>query len=581
MQTPMGPGQHYGIFNTSNYNPQERPVSFGNTIFQKNFQAAPLLAMIAQGGPDTGGATMHKWSIARNFTIRPKLTASVAAGVRGSTTQFPVDNTAGIRQGDTFLVTATNEQVRVDSVLSTSMLSARRAFYQGGSFPIPAGTELLWVGNAVEEASLRPLASGMPNGVRGYMYNFSQIFRHAHAITGTVASTMELAQKYAQGFGMPQIPMDNVYVAGRAETAYHHATSIERALLFSQPHEDTLNGYPIRTMGGLFYMVPTYAPGNVHTVASGSVSFEDLERLLYPSVRSNFEGMPNSKERVILAGRKARYAISKVLEARFQKPVAVMGTGQSFGLSYSKFETMDGMFNVMSHPLFDAYPSMSGTILVADLPAMKTKYLPGRNANYRGWGHMADGTSDDPGVNGRNSGELQATELGIDAKGGDYLSELTAEVSMPDNFAIIRNVCNAAASAPLVAVANKTICIDLDKPCMFGALPPFSQVILTFSNGNAGQVIEVNVPAHDDATGAVVAAATVSVTLDANGNGALPYNVGSRGSYTLCVVADPAAVNAAGISWPGLLYTACVQECLPSTTFNASSYTSSEAANNC
>ena len=570
-----------GIFNTSQYRPGTAPVSFGGTLYQRNPEAAPLLGMLSQRGVERAdAAALHKWGIRRYFVVRPKVSAAAAAGTKGSVTNVSVDTTAGIRQGDVFLVTSTNEQVRVQQVNGPTTLALRRAFYQGQPAPIGAGVELLWVGNSVEEASLRPMASGGPATVGGYMYNFAQIFRHAHAVSGTVASTMLMSQEL-QGFGLPMIEGKDVLIGGKEETAYAHASAKERAILFSQPHQDTQNGMPIRTMGGLFWMISTYAPANVHTSATGTFNFSDLESALFPSIKYNYEGRQDAKTRVVIGGRRARRVVDQILRAQFDKPEMPMDMNGSYGAKFQNFDTFDGNFKVVEHPLFDTLPQLQSTLMAVDLNSMHVKYLPGRSAAYRGWGHKADGRSDDPGMNGSTAGELQASEMGIDARGGDFLSEMTMQVDAPDNFAIIRNVCMAGLEAPLVAVQNKTICIELDKPCTFGAVPAFSTVNLVFSGGNANMEIAVQFPASETAAGAVVPAGTATVTLDANGNGVFSYNVGAKGQFTLCVVANNSAANAAGVSFPATEYTACVQECLPTFDTDVSGIVSSETAANC
>lgn len=572
---------YQGIFNTSNYKPGERPTSFGGVIWEKNPMAAPLLGMLAQAGPSqVMAAPVHKWAIKRYFNVRPKVTANAPAGVKGSATNVSVDTTAGIRQGDLFLVTATNEQVRVQAVVSGTQVSLRRAFYQGGSSAIPAGTELLWVGNAVEEASMRPMASGGPNTYGGYMFNFSQIFRHAHAVSGTVASTM-LMSLNQQGYGMPMLESKNVLIGGKEEAAYAHAAAKERALLFSQPHEDTQNGFPIRTMGGIFWMLNTYAPANVVTLANGTLSFKQMSKLLYNSVKHNYEGRPDAKSRIILAGRRARMVIDEMLQAQFDKPLLPMTTNGTYGVKYQNFETFDGSFKVMEHPIFDAFPALQGTALVVDLNSMGVHYLPGRNAAYRGWGHMADGTQQDPGAAGSAAGELQASEMGIDARGGDYLSEMTASLGTPDSFMVIRNICQPGLDPALSVVANKTICIEMDKPCQYGAVDPYTTVHLIFSGGNAGQEVKINYPAHTQQDGTVVPAGSATITLDGNGNGVYAYEVGGAGAFTLCVEPNAALANSAGVTFPGLEYTACVKVCMPTNDHDIGAISSSEAAANC
>jgi hypothetical protein len=214
---------------------------------------------------------------------------------------------------------------------------------------------------------------------------------------------------------------------------------------------------------------------------------------------------------------------------------------------------------------------------VVDLNSIHVKYLPGRAAAYRAWGHNADGTPQDPGLDGHShEADYGHTELGIDARGGDYLSEMTLQVDLPENFAILRNVCSAAIDPPLTVVQNKTICIDLDKPCMYGAVDPFTTVNLMFSGGNPAMDINVDYPAHKDATGTVIPAGTTKITLDANGNGVFSYQVGDSGSYTLQVQPDNTQANAAGVSFPATDYTACVKACLPTLDTASGVITSSE-----
>jgi hypothetical protein len=143
---------------------------------------------------------------------------------------------------------------------------------------------------------------------------------------------------------------------------------------------------------------------------------------------------------------------------------------------------------------------------------------------------------------------------------------LTCAIQIPSNFGIIRNVCVAGTDPVIVAVAGKTMCIDFDKPCTNGAIDPFEQVTLVFAGGNAGQTIKVNYPATVNQAGTPVAAGVATVTLDANGNGSFPWNVGGAGAFTLCVEPVPGPLSQ-NVTFPALEYTACVKECLPSNEY--------------
>jgi hypothetical protein len=343
----------------------------------------------------------------------PQLTLS--AGVAAGDTTFPVTSTSNVLPGMIMRVDSTGENVIVNAILSGTSVQVTRAVGTVAAASISTAVNLFQVGNAFEEASVRP-QSLIINPVR--ITNLTQIFRNTWAISDTVRATMMIAGE------------TNV-AESRQDCAAFHAADIEKALFFGQKSQGTRNGQPFRTMDGLINIVgnlsyyPSYfTSANVNT-AGGTTNYTQLEGFLDP-VFNQATDPKVANERVLFVGGTAKRVINNI--GRLNGTYQIVDGQTNYGLQFSTFKTARGTFRMIEHPLFNSNTSWSRLAVAVDLSTFRVAYLGDRKTQNKEF----------------NSSE-EAVDNGIDAVGGTLTTEMTCVIKNPPANSIIFNLTSAAA----------------------------------------------------------------------------------------------------------------------------------------
>ena len=384
-----------GVFNTS-LNPQD--------YAKKSFQAlitrlmpngsAPLFAISDQLGEDT--AYQYEHGYFSKTMIFPNVTMNASA--LSSDTTLTVVSTTDILSGMVLRVDSTGENILVLTVPNSTSITVRRGFGTVAAAAISNGVKLWMVGNAYEESSLRP-TSLLIMPVR--VTNYTQIFRNTWAVSGTQAATAVIAG------GTPD-------AESKQDCAVFHAVDIEKALIYGQKYQGTLNGSPLHTMDGLLNIVAAAAAGNI-TALGATTTWTQLEAALDP-VFQQVTDPKNPNMRALFVGGIARRVLHSIF--RLNSTYYIQGQRNDWGLQFDTFKTPRGEFNVIEHPLFNAYGATSTWAKMAiamDLTTFSLAYMQGRkthNADFNGQGQPA-------------------VDNGIDAIGGTLTTELTCLVRNP------------------------------------------------------------------------------------------------------------------------------------------------------
>lgn len=392
-----------GIFNSQNPPVDLTRKSFASLITRlgPNGQA-PLFGMTSMLKDDTAYQFEHGY-FAKTM-IFPKLVLNAAALI--SDTTLTVVDTTNVLPGMVFQVDSTKENILVNTVVSATSVTVTRAFGNVAAAAISTAVSLWMVGNAYEEASLRP-QSLIINPVR--ITNYTQIFRNTWTISGTLAASQMIA--------------GNGYEAETAtDCALFHAVDIEKALIFGQKFLGTKNGQPIHTLDGLISLVTAYGGGNVTTLGA-TTNYTQLEAALDP-VFNQVTDPASKPERVFFTGGVMRRVLHQIFRAN--GTYFISGKENSYGLQYDSFKIPRGSFNIVEHPLFNAYGSSSTwgkMALAVDLPTFCLAYLQGRKTMKKDF----------------NRDGMPAVDSGIDAVGGSLLTELTCLVKNPSANAVLYN----------------------------------------------------------------------------------------------------------------------------------------------
>lgn len=406
-----------GIFNTGHFIQDQAKKSFAAMITRLMPNGnAPLFALTSMLSTETAVQTEH------GFFTKTMVFPSfdLAANITDSDTTFTVVSTENLLPGQIHRLQETGENVIINSVVDATHIVVTRSVGAVAAAAITVASdasEAYQVGNAYEEASLRPQALNI-NPIR--VTNLTQIFRNTWAISGSAEST--------------QVIVGDTNVAeSRQDCAAFHAQAIEQALWFGQKSQGYRNGQPFRTMDGLIsivgniaYYPPSYTVPNIYE-ATSTTNYTQLENMLDP-VFNQATDPKVANERLLFVGGTARRVINDI--GRKTGEYSIVDGQTSFGLQFSTFKIARGTFRMIEHPLFNTNPYWSKMAAAVDLSTFNVAYLGNRKTQNKEF----------------NMGG-QVTDQGIDAVGGSLLTEMTCLVKNPPANAIIYGLTSGVAES--------------------------------------------------------------------------------------------------------------------------------------
>lgn len=403
-----------GIFNTGNFTADLAKKSFAGMItrFMPNGNA-PLFGLTALLSTTTALQTEHGF-----FTktmVFPAFT--LTASITNVATVFTVSSTKNLLPGQIHQLFQTKENVIINTVLSPTSISVTRGVGTVAATAITLGStspEAYQVGNAYEEASVRPQALGI-NPIK--ITNLTQIFRNTWSISGSADAVQVIAG-------------DGTASENRQDCAAFHAADIEKAIFFGQKSQGFRNGQPFRTMDGLIsvvsniaYYPSSYTAPNVYA-AGATTTNDQLEAMLDP-VFDQATDPKIANERILFVGGKARVVLNNI--GKKSGIYQLMDGATSWGLQFSTMKLARGTFRIIEHPLFNSNPNWARYAVAVDLSTFNLAYLGNRKTQNREF----------------NQDKI-AVDNGIDAVGGSLLTEVTTEIKNPPANAVITGLTAAA-----------------------------------------------------------------------------------------------------------------------------------------
>ena len=392
-------------------------------LARKSFAAMITRLMPNGAAPLFGMTSMLKDDIALQFEhgfftktmLFPQLTV-LAAGQLLTDTVLTVTNTNNVLPGMIMRVDTTNENIIINAVLSGTSVSVTRAVGNVSAQAIVANGNLWMVGNAYEEASLRP-NSLIINPVR--ITNYTQIFRNTWALSDTVRATQMIAG-------------DTNVAESKQDCAAFHAADIEKALFFGQKFNGFRNGQPFHMMDGLVSIVgqvsyyPSIYAGVPNVFAAGATTnYTQLEGFLDPCFNQATDPKV-ANERVLFVGGAAKKVINNI--GRLNGTYYLIDGQTSWGLQFATVKTARGMFRLIEHPLFNTNPTWAKYAVAVDLSSFSLAYLGDRKTQEKLFNEDSNG----------------AVDNGIDAVGGTLTTELTTVIRNPPANSIVTNLTLAA-----------------------------------------------------------------------------------------------------------------------------------------
>lgn len=338
-----------------------------------------------------------------------------AAGC-GSVMKVQVDQTNGIIPNMIGRNECTGEQVMIQSVPESNCVYIERGMGVLGGLPMKKGDKITIIGSAFEESSMRPL----PTSSNYDRVDFTtQISRATWGVSQTEACVART--------GLPPTKMRN-----KMGGAFAHKRDIELTLWFGEYYHGTKNGQPIRKIDGFDALVSKYAPQNVF-MAPATVNFEQFETMLDSTKLSPVAEDVGGSEPLIIGGIKSLKVINQIIK---NSGTVQFEQGQTeFGFNFQTIITTAGRYHFMHNPLMDTNPSWCNMIRIVNLSSMDVKYLCDRRHKHNPY-------------NENTSNGAAATDNGIDATGGAFLSEFSLHMYSPASNALIYGFCEAGCPAP-------------------------------------------------------------------------------------------------------------------------------------
>ena len=366
---------------------------------------APLFGLTSLLKDETASNIEHGYF--SKTMIFPFVTSSAAAlAADTSITVAAYDN---IVPGDLLMNERTSEIVLVTALTSATVLAVTRAVGTVAAAAVNSGDVWRTVGNAFEEGSVRPSAVAI---IAARYVNNTQIFRNSWAVTKTAAA-------------IPQIAGSGYVSESKQDCAALHAMAIEKALFFGQKFMGTRNGQPFHTMEGIVARVNAAASGNVTTLGA-TTNWTQFEAALDKTLETVTDPK-GGNIRTMFVGGTARRVIHNI--ARLNSTYQITTNETGWGLQIDTIRTPRGTFEMIEHPLFNAYGAASTwakMAVICDLNAFSLAYLrKTSDAGYNSAGALVDN--------------------GVDAEGGTLTTELTCTIKNPAAFGVLYNFTAAAA----------------------------------------------------------------------------------------------------------------------------------------
>jgi hypothetical protein len=368
---------------------------------------APLFGLSSLLKDETGVDIEHGyWT---KTMIFPAVKINAGAGYAAGITTFVVDAYTDLVPGDLLLNERTQEVMLVLTTPDATTITVQRAVGTVAAAAILDNDDLRTIGNAFEEGSVRPAAV---NILAVRYTNNTQIFRNSWAVTKTAAA-------------IPQIAGSGHVSESKQDCAAMHAQAMEKSLFFGQKFMGTRNGQPFHTMEGIVPRVLAAAPGNIVTLG-GTTNWTQLEAALDPTLQTVTDPK-GGNIRTMFVGGTARRVLHNI--ARLNSSYQITTSETAWGLQIDTIKAPRGTFEIIEHPLFNAYGGASmwaKMAVICDLNAFSLAYLrKTSDAAYNAAGALVDN--------------------GVDAEGGTLTTEVTCSIKNPAAFGVIYNFTAAAA----------------------------------------------------------------------------------------------------------------------------------------
>ena len=341
-----------GMRGTGSFSADDRPKNYRDMLLlQKPNTPAALTAFI--------GRTRNEPTDDPEFKVFTKGLPTQRALVSGAQTTGELtielqgtDQNKLFKPGHAVINERTLEVFWVTASSTANVLTVVRAKGSTG-LPMNDGDGLLILSSHQQEGAAIPTAVSYDPAV---IANFTQIFRTAVNLTGTVQATR---LRYA----------DNPLVEMKREALEIHSIEMEKQFLFGSGLEDVGGAQPERTTKGLYFFVTT----NLKDFAD-AVDVDSWENWL----EDVFED--GSEEKLFLCGNRHLNVLKKL--ARVHSQITMPPRSETYGMMMQTYVTPYGTLQIRQHPLLSKNPTFNDWGFLIDPAHVVYRYLRGRDTKY-------------------------------------------------------------------------------------------------------------------------------------------------------------------------------------------------------
>tara|TARA_B100000287_G_scaffold399358_1_gene417553 strand:- start:30148 stop:31332 length:1185 start_codon:yes stop_codon:yes gene_type:complete len=346
-----------GLRGTGQFGTDFRPTNYRElfTLLEPN-GTAPLQALLAMTSSES--TDDPKYNHFRDEL--PNRTIVVNGALNNSATSLAFDNDT---DDEGFLVKGTvihnhttgeNLLCTADADTSANTVAISRGF-GGSTASAVADNEVLSIaGFADQEGGTAPTAISFDPTVD---YNYTQIFKTAVQVTGTLQNT------YLRTGDKEQEQLTKALKL--------HMGDIERAFFFGT--RGIANGStasPTRSTGGLISSITNITDCASATATTNKMTEKEFDKFLIEDIFAY-----GSNEKIAFAGPRVITNMMEVGKNRWQ-PTQV---DNAYGVAFTRYTTFAGDLLVYMHPMFRQISALSQEMIILDMNHLNYRYMDGRD----------------------------------------------------------------------------------------------------------------------------------------------------------------------------------------------------------
>ena len=343
-----------GLRGTGQFTTDFRPTNYRElfTLLEPN-GSAPLQALLSMTGSESTDDPKYNHYRDELPDRKLQINGAVASTSTASITVDAADDQQFVVPGTIIVNVDTGEVMRATAAPSSNAIAVERNI-GGTSHQIADDANLIIGGFADTEGGSAPIAISFDPTMD---FNFTQIFKTAVQVTGTLQNTYLRTGDKEQEQLTKALKM--------------HMSDIERAMFFGKRAE--VNGStasPLRFTGGLRNSITGVTDGASYGASSNVITEKEFDRLLIENIFAY-----GGNEKVAFCGARVISNLMEIGKNRWQ-PTQI---DNAYGVSLSRYTTYAGDLLVYMHPMFRQVPTMDKEMIILDMSEIKYRCMQGRD----------------------------------------------------------------------------------------------------------------------------------------------------------------------------------------------------------